>query len=158
MKLDLITGLYLHSEADGLVAGPAESFTVADPPDNVAVDWDVLPFLVERLVHRLPMLDAAHHPTIRFRSSHFVYVAGRLATVGGALTLRGVTRPVELTVTRFVCRLATGDGGEICDAAAQASLHRSEFGMDSYALLIADEIRLDFVVVAHRAPAGDALR
>jgi polyisoprenoid-binding protein YceI len=105
-----------------------------------------------------PMLDAAHHPTIRFRSSHFVYVAGRLATVGGALTLRGVTRPVELTVTRFVCRLATGDGGEICDAAAQASLHRSEFGMDSYALLIADEIRLDFVVVAHRAPAGDALR
>jgi polyisoprenoid-binding protein YceI len=105
-----------------------------------------------------PMLDAAHHPTIRFRSSHLVYVEGRLATVGGALTLRGVTRPVELIVTRFVCRPVTGDGGETCDAAAQASLRRSEFGMDSYAPLIGDEIRLDFVVVAHRAPAADALR
>ena len=104
------------------------------------------------------MLDAAHHPTIRFRSSQLFYVEGRLAKVGGTLTMRGVTRPVELTVTRFICRSDTGDGGETCDAAAQASLHRSEFGMDSYAPLIADEIRLDFVVVAHRAPAADALR
>jgi sarcosine oxidase subunit beta len=59
LTIDLVTGLYLHSEGEGLVAGPAESFAVANPPDNVAVDWDVLAFLVERLVHRLPMLDAA---------------------------------------------------------------------------------------------------
>jgi polyisoprenoid-binding protein YceI len=108
-------------------------------------------------VQDAPMLDAARHPTIRFRSSHLVYVEGRLAKVGGMLTLRGVTRPVELTVMRFVCRPDAADGGETCDVAAQASLHRSEFGMDSYAPLIADEIRLDFVVVAHRA-AADAPR
>jgi sarcosine oxidase subunit beta len=59
LTIDLITGLYLHSEGEGLIAGPAESFAVADPPENVAVDWEVLPFLVERLVHRLPVLDAA---------------------------------------------------------------------------------------------------
>jgi sarcosine oxidase subunit beta len=59
LTIDLITGLYLHSEGEGLVAGPAESFTVLDPPANVAVDWEVLPFLVKRLVHRLPMLEAA---------------------------------------------------------------------------------------------------
>ncbi len=59
LTIDLITGLYLHSEGDGLVAGPAESFAVANPPESVAVDWEVLPLLVERLVHRLPMLYAA---------------------------------------------------------------------------------------------------
>ena len=59
LTIDLITGLYLHSEGDGLVAGPAESFAVANPPESVAVDWEVLPLLVERLVHRLPMLDSA---------------------------------------------------------------------------------------------------
>ena len=32
----------------GLVAGPAESFTVPDPPVNVAVDWEVLPAVVAR--------------------------------------------------------------------------------------------------------------
>ena len=109
-------------------------------------------------VQEEPMLDAAHHPTIRFRSSHLVYVEGRLAKIGGMLTLRGVVRPVELTVMRFVCRPDAADGGETCDAAAQASLRRSEFGMGSYVPLIADEIKLDFAVVAHRAPAADALR
>src|SRR4029077_3937576 len=59
LTIDLITGLYLHSEGDGLVAGPAESFTVADPPDNVAGGWGGLPSLGGRVVHRLPMLDAA---------------------------------------------------------------------------------------------------
>jgi sarcosine oxidase subunit beta len=59
LTIDLITGLYLHSEGDGIVAGPAESFVIANPPANVAVDWEVLPFVVERLVHRLPVLDAA---------------------------------------------------------------------------------------------------
>jgi polyisoprenoid-binding protein YceI len=78
-----------------------------------------------------PMLDAAHHPTIRYPSSNLFYVDGHLARVGGTLTMRGVTRPVELTVTRFVCRPETGGGGETCDATAEASLHRSEFGMDS---------------------------
>jgi polyisoprenoid-binding protein YceI len=105
-----------------------------------------------------PMLDAAHHPTIRFRSSQLFYVEGRLAKVGGTLTMRGVTQPVELTVTRFVCRSDTSDGGETCDAAAEASLRRSAFGMDSFAPLISDEIRLDFVVVAHRVLPADARR
>jgi polyisoprenoid-binding protein YceI len=109
-------------------------------------------------VQDAPMLDAARHPTIRFRSSHLVYVEGRLARIGGMLTLRGVTRPVELTVMRFVCRPDAPDGGETCDAAAEASLSRSEFGMDSFAPLIGDEIRLDFVVVAHRVLAADAPR
>jgi glycine/D-amino acid oxidase-like deaminating enzyme len=59
LTIDLITGLYMHSEGDGLVAGPAESFAVANPPDNVAVGWEVLPLVVERLVHRLPMLESA---------------------------------------------------------------------------------------------------
>jgi sarcosine oxidase subunit beta len=59
LTIDLITGHYLHSEGEGLVAGLAESFTVADPPDKVGVDWDVLPVLVDRLVHRVPMLAAA---------------------------------------------------------------------------------------------------
>jgi sarcosine oxidase subunit beta len=59
LTIDLITGFYVHSEGEGLVAGPAESFAVTNPPDNVAVDWEVLRFLVERLVHRLPMLESA---------------------------------------------------------------------------------------------------
>jgi sarcosine oxidase subunit beta len=59
LTIDLLTGLYFHSEGEGLVAGLAESFVVGDPPAGVAVGWDMLPALVERLVHRLPELETA---------------------------------------------------------------------------------------------------
>ncbi len=59
LTIDLATGHYLHSEGKGLVAGLAESFEVTDPPARAAVGWEVLPLLVERLVHRLPVLEAA---------------------------------------------------------------------------------------------------
>jgi glycine/D-amino acid oxidase-like deaminating enzyme len=59
LTIDLATGLYFHSEGEGLVAGIAESFVVENPPDRVAVGWDMLPALVDRLVHRLPDLAAA---------------------------------------------------------------------------------------------------
>ena len=122
--------------------------------DSRSVDSGFL--LRDEFVQGEPMLDAVHHPTIRFRSSHLVYVDGGLAKVGGALTLRGVTRPVELLVKSFICRSATDTGGETCDAAVETSFHRSEYGMDSFAPLVDDEIRLGFVVVAHRMPSADA--
>jgi sarcosine oxidase subunit beta len=59
LTIDLVTGLYFHSEGDGLVAGLAESFRFAEPPDNVPVDWEVLPMLVDRLIRRLPSLESA---------------------------------------------------------------------------------------------------
>jgi sarcosine oxidase, subunit beta len=59
LTIDLVTGHYLHSEGPGLVAGLAESFDTADPPPAAGVDWNVLHTLVDRLVHRLPMLEAA---------------------------------------------------------------------------------------------------
>jgi glycine/D-amino acid oxidase-like deaminating enzyme len=59
LTIDLVTGQYFHSEGKGLVAGLAESFVVPDPPAAVAVDWDVLPVLVERLVHRLAGIESA---------------------------------------------------------------------------------------------------
>ncbi len=59
LTIDLVTGFYMHSEGDGLLAGPAESFVFDGPPPVVAADWDVLPMLVERVMHRVPALAGA---------------------------------------------------------------------------------------------------
>ena len=59
LTIDLVTSLYFHSEGEGLVAGLGESFEVGSPPARVAVGWDMLPALVERVVHRLPELETA---------------------------------------------------------------------------------------------------
>ncbi len=91
------------------------------------------------------MLDASRHPIIRFRSDRLSFASGALQRIDGALTLRGVTRPVTLTMQRLACRDAR------CDAHATASIRRSDFGMESYAPLLGDDVELDFFVVARRS-------
>jgi sarcosine oxidase subunit beta len=59
LVIDLVTGLYLHSEGEGILSGLGESPEVPEPPASVACDWDELPLLVERLVHRVPQLESA---------------------------------------------------------------------------------------------------
>lgn len=60
LTIDLTTGFYLHSEGDGIVTGYAEAPAIPDAPATLGVDWDELPMLIERLVHRLPELETAN--------------------------------------------------------------------------------------------------
>src|SRR3546814_7635175 len=48
--------------------------------------------------------DAAKYPTITFKSNDFAFDGDQLASVTGALTMHGVTRPITLTVAHFVCK------------------------------------------------------
>jgi sarcosine oxidase subunit beta len=60
LTIDLTIGLYLHSEGTGIVSGYAEAPEVPDAPAHLPVDWDALPMLVDRIVHRVPQLEAAN--------------------------------------------------------------------------------------------------
>jgi polyisoprenoid-binding protein YceI len=94
-----------------------------------------------------PMLDAERHPLIHFHSHRLVFRDGRLARIEGALTLRGVTQDVTLTIMRIAC----GDSSSPdCQADAAATIRRSAFGMDSFAPFLDDEVDLQFSVVARR--------
>jgi sarcosine oxidase, subunit beta len=59
LTIDLTLGFYVHSEGVGVVAGLGEAPEVPDPPIAVGCDWSELPALVERLVRRVPVLEAA---------------------------------------------------------------------------------------------------
>jgi polyisoprenoid-binding protein YceI len=120
---------------------------------SLATGWD----LRDAFVQDEPLLDVARYPSIRFLSTRLVFSNTGLAHVEGELTLRGVTRAVDLNVTRFAC----GEAGEKCEADASATIRRSEFGMQRYAPLIDDDVELIFQIVARRAPehnANDARR
>jgi sarcosine oxidase subunit beta len=60
LTIDLTLGIYLHSEGEGVVSGYAEAPEIKDPPAAIALDWDELPALVERLWHRVPLFEAAN--------------------------------------------------------------------------------------------------
>lgn len=67
-------------------------------------------------------LDASTYPTAHFRASAFSARDGEEYLAHGQLTLRGVTRPVEL-------RFRWAEQGERAELHGQASLDRTAFGV-----------------------------
>lgn len=98
------------------------------------------------------MFDVARFPVIRFHSTQLVFNQDRLIGVSGLLTLRNVTRPVDLKIERLQCGRDPDGGREGCGAGAVSTIKRSDFGL-TYALgLVGDDIDLSFQVTAFRAP------
>ena len=55
---------------------------------------------------------------------------GSPTAIDGTLTMHGVSKPVRLTINRFVCKQHPMMGREVCGADASAQIDRSEFGVD----------------------------
>ncbi len=140
--------------AHGRIAYDAEteagSVDLAVDTSSVDTGWD----LRDRFVRGENMLDAAHHPRLEFRSTAMSFAAHRLIAVEGALTLRGVTRPVRLEVRDVRCGSSAGDGGERCDAEIVGRISRRAFGIDYAYPLVGDEVVLTFAVSAQRQTEG----
>lgn len=95
--------------------------------------------------------DAARYPEMRFTADKVVFRQGKPERVEGQLTLRGVTRPLTLTVTR-AARLANPMSGvETWGVNAEGRLKRSEFGMDKYLPGVGDEVTLAIALEAPKA-------
>jgi polyisoprenoid-binding protein YceI len=56
-------------------------------------------------------------------------VDGKPTEVNGELTLRGVTKPVSLTIRTFKCMPHPMNKKEFCGADAAATIDREDFGM-----------------------------
>ncbi|WP_296768899.1 YceI family protein [Thiobacillus sp.] len=97
--------------------------------------------------------DTARYPTLIFHSRRFVFEGDRLVAIEGELTLRGITRSLRFSVERFQCGLLPGSGRIGCSATATATLKRSNYGMDTYSLLVGDEVKLHIEVEMLRAAA-----
>ncbi|HVO87782.1 MAG TPA: YceI family protein [Casimicrobiaceae bacterium] len=102
--------------------------------------WD----LRDAFARSEPMLDAAHHPHIRFTSHHLVYRDRQPVRIEGHVNLRGVDRPMTLAVDRFDCGAS---GPAACEVAMHTRLKRSDFGFARYAPFLGDDVELWFDVV-----------
>jgi polyisoprenoid-binding protein YceI len=104
-------------------------------------------------------LDVENHPTITFRSTRLVgtyAAAGDRFRLEGELTIRGVTKPVELAVT-FEGTGKDPWGGERASFTAQATIDRRDFGLtwnqalEAGGFLVSNDIRLNLEVQVVRA-------
>lgn len=87
-------------------------------------------------------LDVARFPKILFKSRRLFFANGALTGADGTLTLHGVAKPVHLNVERFHCGVNPIALKSVCGANASTTLKRSDFGVDKYAPLLADEVKV----------------
>lgn len=86
--------------------------------------------------------DATAFPTARFVGERVEPTGADTARLHGSLTLRGVTRPLVLEITRNRVGRNTFSLKYTAGFSARATLRRSEFGMSRLPAAIGDEVEL----------------
>lgn len=93
-------------------------------------------------------LDTAAYPTATFKSTSVKFDGDKPVAVNGNLTIKGVTRPVTLTVTSFKHALHPMMKRDAIGANATTTVKRSDFNMGKYAPLVGDEVTIDIAIEA----------
>ena len=93
-------------------------------------------------------LDTAKYPTATFKSTRVVFDGDKPAKVEGNLTLKGVTKPVTLTVTDFKAAPHPMLKKDAIGANAWTMVKRSEFNAGKYAPNVGDDVRIDIAIEA----------
>jgi len=139
------------NKVSGTIVFDRTAHTVAA---DISIDVNSLSTGVEKLETHLKsedFFDAAKYPTLTFKSTGAKFDGDRLVSVAGNLTMRGVTRPVTLTVTAFHCGFNPVYKKDECGADATTVVKRSDFGISYGIPAVGDEVKLLIPVEAHKA-------
>lgn len=93
-------------------------------------------------------LDTARYPTASFKSTKVVFEGDQPKSIDGLLTIKGVTRPVTLTVTSFLAMPHPMLKKPALGANAFTTIKRTEFNAGKYAPYVGDEVRIDIAIEA----------
>ena len=93
-------------------------------------------------------LDTAQFPTASFKSTKVIFEGDKPASIEGKLTLKGVTKPVTLTVTSFQAMPHPMVKKDAIGANAYTVVKRSEFNAGKYAPYVGDDVRIDIAIEA----------
>lgn len=93
-------------------------------------------------------LDTAKFPTATFKSTKVVFDGDKPAKIEGQLTIKGVTKPVTLTVTDFKAAPHPMLKKNAIGANAWTVIKRSEFNAGKFAPYVGDDVRIDIAIEA----------
>lgn len=93
-------------------------------------------------------LDTAANPTASFKSTAVKFDGDKPVSIEGNLTLKGVTKPVTLTVTDFKHGQNMMKKDAI-GADATGTIKRSDFNMGKFAPMVSDDVQLTIAIEAN---------
>jgi polyisoprenoid-binding protein YceI len=93
-------------------------------------------------------LDTAQFPTATFKSTKAHFDGDKPVALDGDLTIKGVTRPVTLTVTNFASQPHPMLKKDAIGADAHVVIKRSDFNAGHYAPNVGDEVTISVALEA----------
>ena len=100
---------------------------------NVIMDMSTIDFGHEGMnkhAKNSDMFDVEKYPEAVYKGNLTAVIAGAPSQVKGSLTLHGVTKPVDLDIKSFKCRLHPFKLKQVCGADAYGNIMRDDFGVD----------------------------
>jgi polyisoprenoid-binding protein YceI len=99
---------------------------------DITIDTKSLDFGHEKLnahAKNPDMFDVEKFPTATYSGKLVGFKNGAPTAIEGNLTLHGVTKPVKLTINKFMCKPHPMAKKEVCGADASGKLNRDDFGI-----------------------------
>jgi polyisoprenoid-binding protein YceI len=124
----------------------AKTATVDIEIDTKSVDTGYATF--NEHIQGEDFLDTAKYPTATFKSSKVVFEGDKPVAIEGLLTLKGITKPVTLTVSSYKAMPHPMMKKDAIGANAWTVVKRSEFNAGKYAPNVGDEVRIDIAIEA----------
>ena len=100
---------------------------------NVIMDMSTIDFGHEGMnkhAKNSDMFDVEKYPEAVYKGNLTDFIDGAPTKVKGRLTLHGVTKPVDLDIKSFKCRLHPFKLKQVCGADAYGNIMRDDFGVD----------------------------
>lgn len=117
----------------------AKTGTVDVVIDTTSLDWGLNS--MNEYSRKEEWFNVAKFPTATYKGT-IQFAGDKPKTVDGKLTLKGITRPVKLTLNIFNCIPHPITKKELCGADAEGELNWSDFGMKKYGEGDTDKVRL----------------
>jgi polyisoprenoid-binding protein YceI len=99
---------------------------------DITIDVSSINFgfpMLDKIMQGPDYFDTAKYPAATYKSDSITFVNGQPAAINGQLTLRGVTKPVALSLTAFKCRQNPMFNREVCGGDATGEFDRAQFGL-----------------------------
>jgi polyisoprenoid-binding protein YceI len=125
---------------------------------NITVEASSIDFGQQKLnehAKSAEMFDVAKYPTAIYKGTLTNFKNGAPTEVRGELTLHGVTKPLNLTIDHFSCRMmpAAMGGKERCGADALGTFSRADYGID-YGEKLGFNMKVKLAIQVEAIPAG----
>jgi polyisoprenoid-binding protein YceI len=122
---------------------------------DVTVDTASINFGMEALnehAKQADMFDVAKFPTATYTGTISKWNGDVPVEVTGRFTLKGVTKPLKLSIHSFLCKPSPMTHKEVCGADASASFNRDEWGLD-FGKSLGFKMKTKLLISIEAAPA-----